>query len=746
MTTAVPNDVSGGRSSNGVVACGMVACIVTGCGMTAQPFMHRGGMGTAIHNRSADHADGGSSVRLRLAVLALAVVAVGLPINDLLTYSLLVVAAVVAFTGRVTMRRAAWLWALAIVSAAVVARVLLAPTPIEEGHNAFLPEEQPGVLTAALPPAVYGAMKAAFDAQYPVQKRCRPEQTGCWRASRVASAYAFSADGILSGSPLSRSVTGIRFDNPVWYRLGFVNDTEYNWYSDASDLQRVVRDRRFWKGYDRWRFDMPWFAAYRFPAGYVGAQLCWRGTLFWPQADGAFATLQHETTACRTIAGRDAGKLIYAMAIAPSSLAMDLSPPALIEARLVLQRLVTIAAVVALLLLLVRIDARALMRPSLLIGLALAVIVIDDAGFIGGLRPFDGGDDGLFYTGVGRDLVQSLLAGDIRSVLIGGEVVYYYGGPGLRYFRMLELLAFGDSNLGYLSVILTMPIIAYWLFRRFFPDRLAWPFALAFTALPIGEIFGTSFFHYAKWAARGFADPLSQVLFVAGIAVLLAAPARGQLQRAEPLFWGSLLLTLSIFVKPIIAPMVGMALFGVGLMTLAQRRWLSFVALCAGFLPFFWMPFHNWYFGNVFVLTSSNAEHPQIYTMPLSAYPAALGELIHLSLGPHVRQGLTQMGWWLSGPGALAATVPLHAAAVAILVYVACFGRRFDIWVRWLAATALAGHVPALFYLPTPRYFYAVWFTTAIVVGVFLFDRTTRATLQRWLPERLSRRLFTAKS
>ncbi|HWM82981.1 MAG TPA: hypothetical protein VNQ56_13045 [Pseudolabrys sp.] len=686
---------------------------------------------------SAGHAIGG--VRPRLAVLALGVVAVGLPVNDLLTYALLVLTALVAFTGRMVMRRAAWLAALAVVVAAVIARVLLAPAPIEEGHNVFLPEEQASVLSAALPPPVYKAMRAAFDAQYPVAKRCHAEQVGCWRASRIAGPYAFAADGIWTGAPLSRSVTGIRFDNPVWHRLGFVNDGAFNWYSDASDLQRVLRDRRFWKGYDRWRFDMPWFAAYRFPAGYAGAQLCWRGTLFWPQADGGFTTLRHETDTCRAIAGADVGKLIYAMAIAPSSLAMSLSPPASVEARLVLQRVVAIAAILAVLLLLVRIDARALLRPSLLIGLALVVIAVDDASFIGGLRPFDGGDDGLFYTGVGRDLLQSLLAGDLRSVLIGGEPIYYYGGPGLRYFRMLEMLIFGDSNLGYLSVLLMLPVVVYWLFRRFFPDRLAWPFALAFTALPVGEVFGTSFFHYAKWAARGFADPLSQVLFVAGIAVLLAAPARGRLQRAEPLFWGSLLLTLAIFVKPIIAPMVGMALLGVGLMALAQRQWLAFVALCAGFLPFFWMPFHNWYFGNAFVLTSSNADHPQIFTMPPSAYVAALRELAHLDFGTHVKMGAKQISLWLSGPGALAATIPLHAAAVVILVYVACCGRRFEIWVRWLAACALAGHVPALFYLPTPRYFYAVWFTTAIVVGVFLIDAATRAALARWLPARFSR-------
>jgi hypothetical protein len=146
----------------------------------------------------------------------------------------------------------------------------------------------------------------------------------------------------------------------------------------------------------------------------------------------------------------------------------------------------------------------------------LLVIAIDDASFVGGVRPFDGGDDGLFYGGVGRAILRNFLAGDVYGALEGGEKVFYYGGPGLRYFRALEHVVFGESYLGYLSLVLLLPLLTLGLARRFLPSRWALALAFIFVAIPVGELFGTTFLDYAKWAARGFADPAAYILFIAG--------------------------------------------------------------------------------------------------------------------------------------------------------------------------------------------------------------------------------------
>ena len=657
----------------------------------------------------------------RLAALALVVIAVGLPINHLFGYAIVLVAAVLIFSGRLARRPRAWLLAVAAVLVAASAPLLLLPAPIAEGDNIFLPPEAGNVLEQGLPGDVHRFMRSEFDALYPPAVRCAPASTGCWISQGLPDRlYAFAADGALQRPAFSRNVTSIDFSDPIWLRLGFVNDLIYNWYTDAPDVHRMDRNRAFYMGLRRWNVTMPWFAMFQFPADYVGGSLCWRGDVLWEGADRRYQILRHTTAACRALAPEDAGRKIFGVAIRPDSLAMTLHPPAMVEARLITCAIARLLAVIAVLVLLVRARLRDVARPFMLIGLALIVIAIDDVSFIGGWRPMDGGDDGLFYTGIGRTILQHLLDGNITAALIGGENVYYYGGPGLRYFRALEMIFFGDTNLGYLSLVLAMPIIVLGLFNRFLSDEFAWRLALVFTALPVGEIFGTSFFHYAKWAARGFADPAAHILMLWGIWVIVGArvaPSR----RASTAAGGALLLALAVFAKPIVAPIPGIILAGAGLAALAQRQRARLAGPCIGFLPVLWMPFHNWYFGHQFVLLSSNAQLPGTYVMAPSAYVAALLELIGLNFaGEHLHDALVQIGDWLSGPSQLRIFIPFHAAAVALVAYVTLRGREFDSWLGLLGAALLGEYVVAMIYVSTPRYFFEMWLLTALVVAAYL--------------------------
>jgi len=358
--------------------------------------------------------------------------------------------------------------------------------------------------------------------------------------------------------------------------------------------------------------------------------------------------------------------------------------------------------------------------PAIVVGLSALVIAADDASFLGGLRPFDGGDDGLFYDGVGRLILQKLLAGDFYGALEGGEKVFYYGGPGLRYFRAIEHVVFGESYLGYLSIVLLFPFLTYGLFRRFLPDRWSLALIFLFVAIPVGTLFGTSFVQYEQWASRGFADPAAYILFVGGLILIVNArpDERRNFNRA---FFGALLLALGISIKPIVAPAAAVLLGGAGVAALYWRQWARLVGLCVGFLPVFSMAAHNWVYGRVFVLFSANAEHSAVLVMPPSAYAAAAHELVRLELhGEHLRQFFLQIAHWLSGPAESYFTIPLNAAGIGILIYVVARGRQFEPWLRLIGAAALAQHVVALFYTAAiARYHFLTWFLTMLVAVVW---------------------------
>ncbi len=664
---------------------------------------------------TAPHEDVPGSGWRKLAALVLCIVAIGLPINNISDYALLVILAIVICSGDVRTWGRAWVAAVAIAAIAVLGQALLSPPRIQEGHNVFLPSP---ALERGLTQDVYRRLAAAFDAQYPAGKRCKPEEFGCWQNDgRPDSPFAFSADGIWRAPQYSRSVSALDFANPVWLRVGFVNELRYNWTGD-TDVRRAQRDRRFWMGWDRWHFTMPWFEVISLPAAYVGGELCWRGEVMWEGEDQHFTPLAGDN--CRTIGRADVGKRIVGVGIKPDTLAMHLTPPWSVRLQNFARGILLLAAVAALMGVLVRVRTSRMLVPLIIVGLSALVIAVDDASFLGGLRPFDGGDDGLFYDGVGRLILQKFLAGDFYGALEGGEKVFYYGGPGLRYFRALEHVVFGESYLGYLSLILLFPFLAYALFRRFLPERWSLTLILFFVAIPVGTLFGTSFVQYEQWASRGFADPAAYILSVAGI--LLIVPSRSDVNRNfRRAFFGALLLALGIFMKPIVAPAAAVLLGGAGIAALYWRQWMRLAGLCIGFLPVFSMAAHNWVYGHVFVLFSANAEHSAVLVMPPSAYAAAAHELATLALnGEHLRRLLLQIGQWLSGPAESYATIPLNAAGVVILIYVVVRGRQFDPWLRLIGAATLAQHIVALFYTAAiARYHFLAWFLTMLVAAVW---------------------------
>src|SRR5262249_60769919 len=101
---------------------------------------------------------------LKLAALILVVAVLGLPINGLFRYALLVIATVLVVAGTVAARAAPWLAAIVAVVLCVLGQILFAAPRIEEGHNVFLVDDTGGgggALAAGLPRAAVPLMAPA---------------------------------------------------------------------------------------------------------------------------------------------------------------------------------------------------------------------------------------------------------------------------------------------------------------------------------------------------------------------------------------------------------------------------------------------------------------------------------------------------------------------------------------------------------------------------------------------------------
>src|SRR5207248_57952 len=102
------------------------------------------------------------------------------------------------------------------------------------------------------------------------------------------------------------------------------------------------------------------------------------------------------------------------------------------------------------------------------------------------------------------------LRGRYAEALSGGVSVFY-ANPGMSYVRGFERFFVGDTNLGYTTLLLILPLLTYAIWRRFLPR--AWALAAALTLGICPLVTAVFAFNQADTVAFGF---------IAVIAVLLA--------------------------------------------------------------------------------------------------------------------------------------------------------------------------------------------------------------------------------
>ena len=683
--------------------------------------------------QTGDAASGWQRFWLRAGLIALACAVIGLPVNDLFLYGLLLVVTVLAFAGSVSADARRWAGAI-VLAAVVVAGHVLFPAPrIEEGFNLFLPVER-GTPPSALPEDVLRGLTQQFNRQYPPENRCDDQSRGCWRPERgpMMDGFAFSADAIYDRAEFSRRVTGIGFSDPAWLRIGAINELIYNWPDNQSDIKRFERDRKSLNVLDRFRVTFPLFIVYRFPADFTGSDLCWRGIVFWEKPVGGFETLAHGDFACRALRSEDAGKRIFAASVLrDAQLAMTLRATWNVQLRRAFELGLTLAGVLGISLLLIRVQRRRLSLPVVLIGLTAAVTFFTDNHFIGGFRPMDGGDDGYTYEGYARAIVRNLLSGNFIAALRGEESVYYFT-PGFRYFRALERFIFGDTFLGYFSAILLLPFLLLMLARRFMPSRWALGLVLLFVATPAGILFGSSLTDYLTAASRGYGDPFAFVLLLAGFVLIVPAKPDARAKSCSALF-GAFLLAMTTFCRPNLLLASAMMMLCASFFAMRTKEWTRLAALFAGFATLAVSLLHNYAFGNSLILFSDNVNQPQTLLMPPLDYLRAALDMATLNFrSEYVSRAFAQLGRWLGGPHYLMAAIPFNLAGFLVLLRVGVFGRMYDPMLRAVALATTLQHGIGICYVNYDRYNLVTWLLTALVSAVWLQAEGLPLLARRW--------------
>jgi len=633
---------------------------------------------------------------LRLLTILILLGVLSPPINDPSFFTLFFLLSLATVFGDIRLGRGRWLLAAAVLVASLPIQSGIPTTKIIERHNLFLRIVEGEAVQRQLPDRIYADMAESFERQYPLDRRCDAKNFGCWAYFGVPrTASAWSADHAF-GEP-SRVVSGIDFHDLASFRLGVINEIQYNWYDFLTRGDPAFSEIK--------RESAPFFVDYELPSSLVGSSLCIRGTSFWNETSG-FERLSGDGEYCRRIVSPQTQVIAYSFDPAkPLAMRLQKTPSRL--AWDWLSFALHLICAISIALCLVRLTPRAL--PPIAIGaFALLAIYCVYPTLLTGFRVHDGGNDGLTHEGYGRNILQAAISGNWREALQGMEPVFYFM-PGLRYFRALEKALFGDTNYGYIIAIAGIPIAIFCILRQLVPTKLAiatvatFVLSIAFPAAVLG------FLPYVQFAEQGFPDTLGYLFFLIGI--IYGFKAAQAPDDRLPACVSSFAFALAVFVRPNLAAggAVFLSLWGIAL--IRERRWWNLCFAAIGLSPAFLITLHNWVFGKKLVLLTAAAFIKENLDMPPSRYASALGSLVGrgdpadwLAVTRHLKN-------WLQ---VLPGHSPWYHLVLLIMALSVCF-RSEQTWrIRTLMATALSLHAVLWFWYPYGRYALMAWTLTAI--------------------------------
>ncbi len=635
--------------------------------------------------------------------------------------------------------------AAAIAMAVMAARSALPRADIAEGHNIFLVFNQPDVFDQ-LPAQIYTSWQAQFDALYPPNDPPRGDGFSHVDTPPTMPLYAWSADSVWRPAKYSRQVDAISFRSVSEFRGGFANGT----IGDAAGTY-VPHN---YSGGTMFRETAPFWVMYELTPASVGSRLRWKGQIFWERADGGFDEVVHPEPAARTIASEDAGRRVFAVFFStPGRPSFDV-PQYELDFKLELSRalqwsawtnsLLTIVAWVSILALTVRVRWPLFMTAASIFAVSYAVIAAFIAVSLGKFlgrdyMPLGGGDDGLIFELYGRIAAMHLSRWEIVEALKGSEPLFWFQ-PGLRYFRMVEKVIFGDTYHLYALACASMPILIFFLIRHFTTARWAWLATAAFCTMVVG---GFSLLQYVRFAKLGYGEPIGVVLFLFGLLVLLRSEPRWGGQQSTPrhLWLGGLAFALSVFIRPNYILAVAWISAAYAWASWRRNDVATIAALAAGLAFTAVMPLHNWYYGGEFILLSKSGSTSAAMAFGVGDYVRALGELVtgRIGEGSTFAVLFAKLRLWLFDPGANLHTslgtvtrwlhpVKLFALAVTIWVAARSLSRRpaAPMGLAIVAMAALLSLVPVLFSsFTTFRYTMFGW-DLSLMVTIVWVARSTR--------------------
>ena len=166
----------------------------------------------------------------------------------------------------------------------------------------------------------------------------------------------------------------------------------------------------------------------------------------------------------------------------------------------------------------------------------------------------------------------------------------------------------------------------------------------------------------------------------------------------------------------------------------------SFIAII-GFLFIFLIPFHNYYYGNAYVLFTSN--HPMIYVpgvndntgVPLRIYFNVFIDLIQFNYNENINNIINQVMRWIKPEQ--------YHYIISIMIIFFLLIKKNEYSIKIICLLALSQHSVLLVFEPEHRYAYLAWILTIILdiyfIKNYIINQIVLPLISKYLPKKLNK-------
>ena len=641
---------------------------------------------------------------LKIVLFILVALNLGVPSDSWSTYVICSIIIGLFFSSHLKNKNNIWMYASIVTLFTVCVRVFMVPPSIDEGANVFIGGEKykHSIFAQKMPEEVF---------KYLNEKYTEDVKINIMAPDKLL--YDVGVSQIWWPSNYTNSKYNVNWEGRYALRLGAFNDRRYNSWGE----QQPARDK------------LPYFVHYLVPdilAKDPNTKLCWEGSVFLPvtnsdKINGNFFLNKHFEEDCVFLKSLkyNTKQLEFWGVETGSNDSLSIKIELPIKWRVVnfIRDFVPIVSVVIILcLVFASVNLKHFFYVFLSFFLSTILMIFYAPSIVDGFLLFEGGNDGLSYAHFAHIISDRLAERNFLYALEGGEALFDLM-PGYRYAWVINYMLFGEFPLLPLICVSLFPIALFFLLRHWVGTNWSKALVLIWFCIPIFESFGFFHFYYIKLAARGFAEPMSYLAFIVGLAIVtpllgrsFGSPKSKINTTAMECLVAGLMFSLAAIVRPNIIIGIVVVLTFLSLILIKKLNYKKLIFLCIGFSPVLLIPLHNIFYGGEFVpLTIAAYKDWNLGATPID-YFYGLKDIISLNLESkylnkiylHVGDEIKLHEIW-------------YQLTLLICLYLAV-SPYSEKSLRILAVSALSLQGLMLFYHVGGRYSYLTWTLSLLVI------------------------------